>query len=117
MDERRCEWTIAGDPGSGNAVSAALTRSHATLWYGPRCFAYSRTHDEAGNFLLRLRSVGQLLPVGFEAPVLVLTEDGCSAEQIIAPDAGRGDPQVFQRLGRALFDDVARAVDLEAQWP
>lgn len=115
MDGSDCEWRIAGEPGSGDAVGAALTRSHATLWYGPRCFAYSRTHKEAGNFLLRLQAVGRFLPVGFDAPVLVLTDDGCGAEQLIAPDARRGDAAV-QYLGRALFAEVARVVDLEARW-
>jgi hypothetical protein len=117
MDECDCEWGIAGEPGSGDAVGTVLTRSHATLWYGPRCFAYSRTQDEAGNFLLRLQAVGRFLPVGLDAPVLVLTEDSCRAEQLIAPDAGRGDAQAVQRIGRALFADVARTVDLEARWP
>ena len=115
MDACECEWTIAGESGSGDAVGAALTRSHATVCYGPRCFAYSRTRDEAGNFLLRLQSVGQLLPGGFEAPVLVLTEDSCGAEQLIPPDGGGESADAVHRVGRTLFADVARAVDLEAQ--
>ncbi len=117
MDDCGCEWRIAGEPGGVDAVASALSRGYATLWYGPRCFSYSRTHDEAGNLLLRLQSVGQLLPVGFEAPVLVLSDDGCAAEQIIAPDDGRGDVHMLQRLGRALFADAARTADLETQRP
>ena len=117
MDECECVWRIADEPDGGDAVEAALCRSHATLWYGTHCFAYTRTDDGAGNFLLRLQAVGHLLPVGFEAPVLVLTEDGRRAEQIIAPDGEPGDSEVVRRLGRALFADVGRTVDLEARWP
>jgi hypothetical protein len=117
MDDSSCAWQIAGEAWHGDAVGAALSRPHATLWYGPHCLCYSRTHDAAGNFLLRLQSVGHLLPAGIEAPVLVLRDHGPAAEQLIAPEGGRQGTQVVQRLGRALFAEVARSLDLEAQWP
>ena len=82
--------------------------------YGSHCLAYSRTHDAAGNFLLRLQAVGHLLPVGFEAPVLVLSDGGDAAQQFIAPDGEPGGDEAIQRLGRALFAEVACTLDLEA---
>jgi hypothetical protein len=117
MDEGACTWRMAGEPGGRDAVGAALTRSHATLWYGSHCLSYSRTHDVAGNFLLRLRAVGDLLPAGIEAPILVLSDGGDAAEQLIAPEGEGEGTETVQRLGRALFAEVARALDLQAQWP
>ena len=114
MDECPCTWRIAGEPGQGDAVGAALSRGQATLWYGPRCFAYSCGRDESGNYRLQLQAVGHLLPAGIDAPVLVLSDDGASAQQLIAPD---GEGEVVQLLGRALFADAARTADLEEQWP
>ena len=114
MNECTDTWRIAGDPDSCDAVGVALSRPHATLWYGSHCLTYSRTHDAAGNFLLRLQEVGQLLPAGFETPVLVLGDGGDAAQQLVAPD-GEGDgAEMVQRLGRALFAEVARSFDLEA---
>ena len=110
MDECPCTWRIAGEPGQGDAVGAALSRGQAPLWYGPRCFAYSCGSDESGNYLLRLQAVGHLLPAGID--VLVLSDDGAPAQQLIAPD---GEGEVVQRLGRALFADAAQTADLEAR--
>jgi hypothetical protein len=115
MDECAYLWRIAGEPGRGDAVGEALSRRHATLWYGSHCLTYSRTRDAAGNVLLRLQEVGQLLPAGFEAPVLVLGEGREAAQQVIAP-GGEGD-EMIGRLGRALFTEVARSLDLEAGRP
>ncbi len=115
MDDGVRTWRLAGNPGSGDAVGAALSRLHATLWYGPHCLTYSRTKDVAGNFLLRLRAVGHLLPAGFEAPVRVLGDDGAAAQQLIAPGSDGEGAGAVQRLGRELFAEVARSLDLEAQ--
>jgi hypothetical protein len=115
MDERASMWRIAGEPGDGDAVRTALSRSHATLWYGPHCLTFSCTRDVAGNFLLRLAAVGRLLPVGFESPVLVLIDDGDAAQQVIAPDDECEGANVL-RLGRALFTEVAQSLDHEAAW-
>ena len=114
MDDCECMWRIAGEPGSEDAVGEALSRSRATLWYGSRCVTYSRTRDAAGNHLLRLRAVGHLVPTGLEAPVLMLSKHGSAAQQSIAPDGEREGAEVAQRLGRALFAEVARTLDLEA---
>ncbi len=100
MNERERRWSIAGEPGSEDAV-AALSRGRATLWYGSHCLAYSRTHDDAGNFLLRLQAVGHRLPADFEAPILVLGDGGETAQQLIAPDGERAAADVVQHLGRA----------------
>ena len=115
MDDCACEWRLAGEPGGGDAVEAALSRRHATLWYGSHCLTYSRTHDAAGNFLLRLQAVGQLLPAGFEAPILVLSEGGDAAQQLIAHSSEGDGAGLVESLGRALFTKVARSFDLETQ--
>ena len=49
--------------------------------------------------------------------MLVLSDDGTAAQQLIAPDSEGDGAEVVQRLGRALFADSAHAADLEAQWP
>ncbi len=116
MDEFECTWRLAGEPGSEDAVGAALSRSRATLWYGSRCLTYARSQDPAGNHRLRLQVVGHLLPAGFEAPVLVLSDEGGAAEQLIASGSEGEASEVVQRLGRELFAEVAGALDLEAQW-
>lgn len=115
MDECECTWRIAGESGGSDAVGAALSRRHATLWYGSHCLAYSRMHDEAGNLVLQLQAVGHRLPADFEAPILMLSDDGDATQQLIAP--GSEGAEVVQRLGRALFAEVARAFDFEAQCP
>ena len=115
MDECASEWRIAGEPGGGDAVEVALSRRGATLWYGSHCLTYSRTHDAAGNFVLRLQEVGHLLPAGFEAPVVVLSDGGDAAQQLIAPGSEGDGAGLVEHLGRALFTEVARSFDLEAQ--
>ena len=117
MDEGAFTWRIAGEPGDGDAVGAALSRSHATLWYGAHCLTYSRTHDATGNFLLCLQSVGHLLPAGIEEPILILSGGGDAAQQLIAPDDEGDGTEMVQRLGRALFAEVAHSLDLEARRP
>ena len=115
MDGFERRWRLAGEPGSEDAVGTALSRSRATLWYGSHCLTYSCGQDAAGNHCLRLQAVGHLLPAGFEAPVLVLSEEGSAAEQLIASGSAGDASEVVQRLGRELFAEVARALDLEAQ--
>ena len=114
MNERAHTWRVAGVAGSSDAVGVALTLRHATLWYDSHCLTYSRTRDSAGNFLLRLQEVGRLLPAGFEAPVLVLGDGDTTAQQIIASEGEGEGAEMVQRLGRALFAEVARSFDLEA---
>ncbi len=115
MNERAHTWRVAGMSGSSDAVAVALSRRHATLWYDSHCLTYSRTRDSAGNFLLRLQEVGRLLPAGFGAPVLVLGDgDAAASQQIIAPEGEGEGAEMVQRLGRALFAEVARSFDLEA---
>jgi hypothetical protein len=115
MDECACTWRISGESGEVDAVGTVISRRYATLWYGSHCLAYSRTQDATGNTLLRLQTVGHLLPAGFEAPILVLGDGGNVAQQLIARDSGGEGAERVQRLGRALFDEVARSIDLEAQ--
>jgi hypothetical protein len=115
MDECACTWRIAGESGEGDAVGAALSRRYATLWYGSHCLAYSRTQDDTGNTLLRLQTVGQLLPASFQAPILVLGHGGDAAQRVIAPGSADEGVERVRRLGRALFDEVARSIDLKAQ--
>ena len=114
MDVHRSTWRLAGEPDCRDAIEAALARTHATLWYGSHCFEFERHRDEGGNSRLRLEEVGRRLPSHPESPVLVLAHGGCCAEQTIL---GADPDEHLLRLGRALFADCSRAVDVEAASP
>jgi hypothetical protein len=99
----------------GDAVEAALAQDASALSCGAYSFAFSKTRTNGGGLLLTLRPSDAAV-----ADVL----DGCPADQLIpAAEAELGavglkdlEARLVRVLGRVLFDDVARMIDVDRQF-
>jgi hypothetical protein len=107
-------------PSAGDEIQAVLHLDRAKLSYGPYGFDFRRGRSERGELVLTLTPDGGAYPL--QRPVLTGHE---RHEQVIprAPaylsDAERRDLEAryLRVLGRALFDDVAHLIKLEARLP
>lgn len=102
----------------GDDIDLALSVDAAELTFGPYLFAFARMSLPGDGLLLSLAPVGMVDEESGEVTSGSDLPEGCARDEIIPAPQGDFDAATRERLatryllvlGRALFDDVARAV-------
>jgi len=100
-------------------VEFALTLDAAELTYGPYLFGFAKTTLPGDGTLLSLAPIGLVDGESGEVTTGAGLPESCSGDEIVPPAHGDLDAATREKLasrylrvlGRALFDDIARAVD------
>jgi hypothetical protein len=100
-------------------VEFALSLDAAELTYGPYLFGFAKTTLPGDGTLLSLAPIGLLDDESGEVTTGAGLPESCAGDEIVPPAHGDLDAATREKLasrylrvlGRALFDDIARAVD------
>jgi predicted RNA-binding Zn-ribbon protein involved in translation (DUF1610 family) len=100
-------------------VEFALSLDAAELTYGPYLFGFAKTTLPGDGTLLSLAPIGLVDEERGEVTSGVPLPENCSGDEMVLPAPGDLDEATREKLasrylrvlGRALFDEIARAVD------